>query len=101
MSKVGASPDSVRSVRSARASEGYERFLQWRARYFLPAGAPWFQRAQVLADAGHRQEALNALGRSVAAREPLAVKIASTPSFAILRSSARYRDLAKQVGVQF
>jgi DNA-binding winged helix-turn-helix (wHTH) protein/tetratricopeptide (TPR) repeat protein len=101
MSKVGASPDSVRSVRSARAGEGYERFLQWRARYFLPAGAPWFQRAQVLADAGHRQEALNALGRSVAAREPLAVKIASTPSFAILRSSARYRDLAKQVGVQF
>ncbi len=100
MRKAGASTNSIRSVRSAGAREGYEQFLQWRARHFLPASAPWFQKAQVLADAGHEQEALDALSRSVAAREPFAMKIGSTPSFASLRSDSRFRQLAQQVGVK-
>ena len=100
MHKVGASSDSIGAVRDATAAEGYGNFLQWRARHFLPASAPWFQRAQVLADAGHRKEALAALSRSVAAREPSAVKIASTPSFSGLRSDPRFRRLAEQVGVK-
>jgi DNA-binding winged helix-turn-helix (wHTH) protein len=98
MHKLGASAGAVRAVRHVSAAEGYRRFLEWRARHFLPADAPWFQRAQVLADAGHRREALAALDRSVAAREPLAIKIASTPSFASLRSDPRFRRLARQVG---
>ena len=50
----------------------------------LPANAPWFQKAQVLADAGNRVEALHALERSVALREPMAVKIASTVPFTVV-----------------
>lgn len=100
MRRVGAAPDSIGSVSAARAGDGYARFLEWRARHFLPPGAPWFHQAQVLADAGHRREALDALGRSVAARESLAVKIGSTPSFASLRANRRFRRLAQQVGVK-
>ncbi len=100
MDKVGASPDAIRGIADAGAREGYGRFLHWRARSFLPAGAPWFHQAQVLADAGYRQEALDALSRSVAAREPFAIKIGSTPSFAALRSDPRFRQLAQHVGVR-
>ena len=99
MRKAGASPESIARVRSASAAEGYGRFLHWRARHFLPAGAPWFQQAQVLADAGFNEEALSALHRAVAAQEPYAVKIGSTPSFARLRSDPRFRQLAQRVGV--
>ena len=99
MKRVGASPDAVRDVQSPDAAPGYARFLQWRVVHFLPAEASWFQRAQVLADAGRSGAALDALSRSVGAREPLAVKIASTPSFASLRTNPRFRALAARVGV--
>jgi DNA-binding winged helix-turn-helix (wHTH) protein len=100
MRKVGASPHAIAQLRTVDATAGYARFLQWRAEHFLPENAPWFQRAQVLADAGYGQQALDALGRSVAAREPFAIKIGSTPSFASLRADRRFRRLAAQVGVR-
>ena len=100
MRKVGASPHAIAQLRTVDATAGYARFLQWRAEHFLPENAPWFQRAQVLADAGYGQQALDALGRSVAAREPFAIKIGSTPSFASLRANRRFRRLAAQVGVR-
>jgi DNA-binding winged helix-turn-helix (wHTH) protein/Tfp pilus assembly protein PilF len=100
MEKVGASAESIDRVRDSDADRGYAQFLQWRARDFLPAGAAWFHQAQVLADAGRRDEALDALDRSVAAREPLAIKIGSSPSFASLRSDPRFRQLAQHVGVR-
>jgi DNA-binding winged helix-turn-helix (wHTH) protein len=78
--------------------EAYSSFLSWRARHFLPAGAAWFQKAQVLADAGDTSAALNALERSISTREPLAVKIASTPSFVTLRGNPRFRQLVRAVG---
>ena len=52
----------------------------------------------MLADAGNRVEALHALERSVALREPMAVKIASTPSFAAMRGDSRFARLVSAVG---
>jgi DNA-binding winged helix-turn-helix (wHTH) protein len=86
-------------VQRLPARAAYGRFLEWRVHNFLPAAAPEFQRAQLLADAGHEEAALDTLARSVAAREPLAVKIYSTPSFAVLRQNPRYQALVRQVGV--
>lgn len=80
------------------AEAAYKQFLAWRAREFLPPNAFYFDRAQVLADAGFGTEAIDNLDRSVAAREPLAVKILSSPSFLSLRTNPRYQDLVRAVG---
>ena len=95
----GAEPALVQQVASMPAEEGYKRFLRWRARGFLPSDASYFDRAQVLADAGFGTEALDNLARSVKAREPLAVKIYSTPAFLSLRTHPRYQALVRAVGV--
>ena len=79
------------------AEAGYRRFLQWRARNFLSPDASYFDRAQVLADAGLTTEAVDNLSRSVAAREPLAVKILSSPAFMSLRANPRYQALVATV----
>lgn len=98
----GAHADArdIQAVAQLPANIAYATFLDWRARHFLPKDAPWFQRAQVLADAGMNEGALRALERSVAAREPLAIKIGSSPSFRLLRSDPRFQRLATQVGVK-
>lgn len=98
MGRAGAGRRAISEVRSHAPREAYAAYLRWRAHHFLPAGAPWFQKAQVLADAGDRSEALQALERSVALREPLAVKIASTPSFAAMRGNPRFDRLVGAVG---
>jgi hypothetical protein len=92
-------PALVREVAGMPAEAGYRRFLTWRARHFLPSGASHFDQAQVLADAGFGTEALDHLARSVAAREPQAIKIYSSPSFMTLRANPRYQALVRAVGV--
>jgi DNA-binding winged helix-turn-helix (wHTH) protein len=99
MERVPASRAAIEQVRGQPSREAYAAFLDWRARNFLPADAPWFQRAQVLADAGANDQALRALERSVALREPMAVKIASTPSFNALRNKPGFQLLLRQVGL--
>ena len=99
MSVLNAAPERIERVRILPAAAGNAEFLDWRVGRFLPANAPWFQRAQVLADAGRNAEALESLARAVAAHEPLAVKIASTPSFRALSGEPRFRILAQRVGV--
>ena len=98
MRLVGADAAAIAEVASLPRTQAYARFLDWRADHFLPVEAPAFQRAQVLADAGRGSAALETLAESVAKREPLAVKIHSTPSFEGLRTNPRYRVLAKRVG---
>jgi hypothetical protein len=99
MIKAGADRQAVAAVSKAGPRLGYALFLDWRADHFLPDGAPLFQKAQVFADAGRESEALAMLERSVALHEPLAVKIASSPSFSPLRGNPRFRALALKVGV--
>jgi hypothetical protein len=41
---------------------------------------------------------LDALQKSISTREPLAVKIASTPSFGALRGNPRFDQLVRAVG---
>ena len=98
MERAGATRAAIDEVRERKPRDAYAAYLGWRARSFLPANAPWFQKAQVLADAGNRVEALHALERSVALREPMAVKIASTPSFAAMRGDSRFARLVSAVG---
>ena len=99
MRKLDAPEAEIARVGEGPAKTGYARFLAWRVNHFLPADAPWFQKAQILADAGRIDQALDSLERSVAAREAGAVKIRSTPSFAPLRSAPRFRSLAVKVGL--
>jgi hypothetical protein len=77
----------------------YRQFLIWRAHDFLERDSLYFDRAQVLADAGFDTEALHNLARSVAVHEPLAVKIISSPAFMKLRTNPRYQALVRQVGL--
>lgn len=99
MRKIGADVQAVAAVRNADPRSGYARFLEWRADHFLPDGAPLFQQAQVFADAGRQQEALAMLEKSVALHEPLAIKLASSPSFIPLRRDPRFRALMIKVGL--
>ena len=99
MRELNAAPGPIARVRALPAAAGYAAFLNWRVANFLPADASWFQRAQVLADAGRKADALDCLARAVAAHEPMAVKIGSTPSFAKLSSEPRFQRLAHAVGV--
>ena len=96
--QAGGSPAAIHIVGQQPAREGYQAFLTWRAHHFLSAGAPWFQKAQVLADGGESLPALEALERSIAVREAYAVKIASTPSFASMRGNPRFEKLVSAVG---
>ena len=89
---------AIEQVRRLPAEAAYKQFLGWRAQNFLPPDAAHFDRAQLLADAGFREEALDQLARSVAAHERLAVKILSSPSFQMLRSDPRFQALARKVG---
>lgn len=94
---LAADPSTVAAVRDASPEDGYRAFLDWRVRGFLPSGEHWFQRAQIEAEAGRLQEALTSLERAITARDPLAVKIGSTPEFERLASSPRYKALLDQV----
>lgn len=98
MGDLHAAPERIARIRALPAAASYAEFLDWRVTNFLPAHAPWFQRAQILADAGRDDEALDSLARAVAAHEPLAVKMASSPSFIGLRATPRFRALAEAVG---
>ena len=98
MTRVDADRDAINRVGAAAPGEGYAAFLQWRSRHFLPPDAPYFQRAQVLADAGDYKAALALLARSVEAREPLAVRVKSTMAFDRLAGDSRYRALVRAVG---
>ena len=98
MARLPASPADIDRVRQQEPRDAYRTFLGWRARNFLPDNAPWFQKAQVLADAGNTQRAIHALEESVANREPMAIKIASTPGFAALRGDPRFDHLVVVVG---
>ena len=98
MQRGGATRAAINEVRERKPRDAYAAYLDWRARHFLPANAPWFQKAQVLADAGDQAAALHALEQSVALREPMAVKIASTPSFAAMRGDPRFARLVSAVG---
>jgi DNA-binding winged helix-turn-helix (wHTH) protein len=99
MMRLSAAPDVVARVRQLPPYGAYREFLYWRARHFLPADAPWFQKAQVLADARDDEAAIAALERSVSLREPMAVKIASTRSFGSLRGDPRFARLVTEVGI--
>ena len=98
MARVPADAAAIRNVEERAPRDSYRAFLAWRAAHFLPADAAWFQKAQVLADAGETAAAIDALERSVKTREPLAVKIASTPSFLAMRGNARFERLVAAVG---
>lgn len=98
MRATNARPSLVRQIEQMPAEAAYKQFLVWRARNFLLPDAFYFDRAQVLADAGFDTEALDNLERSVAAHEPLAVKIRSSPAFMKLRTNPRYQALATRVG---
>jgi hypothetical protein len=95
---VPATPAAIEQVRAKEPRQAYQTFLTWRAHNFLPANASWFQKAQVLADAGDTQSALKALQQSIARREPTAVKIRSTPGFAAMRGNPSFDQLSKAVG---
>jgi DNA-binding winged helix-turn-helix (wHTH) protein len=98
MQRVPATPAAIEQVRAKEPRQAYQTFLTWRAHNFLPANASWFQKAQVLADAGDTQSALKALQQSIARREPTAVKIRSTPGFAAMRGNPSFDQLSKAVG---
>jgi DNA-binding winged helix-turn-helix (wHTH) protein len=100
MGRVGAPASLLTRVEASDPRQARRLFLKWRSQSFLPSGAPWFQRAQVLADAGDTGGALEALQRSVAGREAMATKIYSTPSFARLQQNPAYRALVRQVGLR-
>ncbi|WP_309662564.1 winged helix-turn-helix domain-containing protein [Sphingomonas sp.] len=99
MASLRAAPSQMAHIRALPANAGYAEFLHWRIANFLPARATWFQRAQIFADAGRRNEALDSLARSVAAHEPTAIKMASTPSFEMLSAEPRFRQLTHAIGL--
>ena len=98
MERIPASPSKIDEVRRKSPREAYRTFLIWRSQNFLPGTAPWFQKAQVLADAGDTPAALQALEHSIARHEPMAIKIASTPGFAAMLGDPRFERLVGAVG---
>ena len=98
MAQLPATSRDIDMVERPAALDGYRAFLAWRAHHFLRPDAPWFQKAQVLADAGQTRSALSALEQSVANREPMAIKIASTPAFEGMRGDLRFKALVSAVG---
>ena len=93
---LAAHPAELAAVESAAPAAGYARYLDWRVDRFAPSG-PWFQRAQLEAEAGRYQQALDSLDRAVAVRDPMLVKIGSTEAFRTLASSPRFRSVASAV----
>lgn len=98
MRRVGARADAIEAVRTGAPEAGYRRFLAWRTQDFLPDGSPSFQQAQVQAEAGQIDAALDSLDRAYASREPSMVKLWSTREFAPLRASPRFMALWRAVG---
>ena len=98
MNRLGAAPADTDAVAQASPVAGYRRFLDWRATHFLPPSGHWFQRAQVLAEAGQTEAAINSLEQAAAARDPSMVKIRTTPEFRSLAGSERFQLLWRAVG---
>ena len=95
MQEMGAKADELAHVSSGDAITGYAAFLEWRITAFT--GTSWFQRAQLLAEAGQMEAASAALWQSFRAREPHLVKLASTIEFRRLRGSASYSKILTAV----
>ena len=83
--------DALRRIASASARSGYQLFLDWRPEAF--EGTSWFQRAQLLADAGRLAAADAALKQAFRAREPHLIRLSSTHELRKLRESASYREI--------
>lgn len=97
MQAVAADESAVTEVSRGGAMAGYRRFLDWRVTNLFRAQGHWFQRAQLQAAAGHHMAALDDLDRAFAERDPLLVKLASTPEFAPLSRSPRFRSILAAV----
>jgi DNA-binding winged helix-turn-helix (wHTH) protein len=97
MRTAAADSKAIAAVADAPAKIGYARFLRWRVGHFLPPTGQWFQRAQLEAEAGLYRDALASLDKAMAARDPLLVKIASTPEFMPLRGTADFRRIEDRV----
>lgn len=99
MDLLGAAPSAMAAVRDVPSAQGYRVFLSWRVDHFPTGPNQWFHRAQLQAEAGRMDEALSALERAVAVRDPLAVKLGSTRAFAPLRRNPRFQVLLNRIGL--
>lgn len=97
MRRLGAQPDLLAQVSKAPAADGYQRFLEWRVHGVDIPDNRWFQRAQILAAAGMRVQAMESLEKALAHRDPQMIKLNSTHEFAALRHQPAYRAIAEQV----
>lgn len=95
--RLSADPALVASVRDDDAAAGYQRFLNWRTSRYASETGHWFQRAQLFAEAGDADAALDSLERAFTAREPAMVKIASTREFASLSAAPRFQEMVRAV----
>ena len=97
MEAAGAQREAMDQLREGPAAEAYSHFLGWQASAFLPRQASAFQQAQVQAAARDYSTAFDSLDRAYRAREPLLVKLGSTPEFAPMKSDPRFRAMLRAV----
>ncbi len=81
MHERDASPNEIAAVTASSPVTGYQHFLRWRVGDFARADNSWFRHAQRLAEAGLYDAAADGLNRAFEARDPLLIKLASTPEF--------------------
>ena len=72
-----ANGTAIAKVQQDPAVDGYFAFLDWRTRNF--GGSDWFQRTQLLAEAGQLNAAEAALRKSYLAREPHLIRLRTEP----------------------
>jgi DNA-binding winged helix-turn-helix (wHTH) protein len=94
---LDAAMDTISMVRDTPPEIGYASFLEWRVDEFLARGDRWFQRAQLQAEAGDLGAALDSLERALAVRDPLLVKLRTTPEFQPLMDEPRFRAILRAV----
>ncbi|HKP87706.1 MAG TPA: winged helix-turn-helix domain-containing protein [Blastocatellia bacterium] len=104
MLRAGASPEELAALDNSDAAEGMKSVARWRLKRLNDPSRKWsaspYSIAQYQAELGEKDAALASLERAVSERDSEVVSLLVDPAFDNLRSSARFADLLRRVGLR-
>src|SRR5262249_46011794 len=103
MARRGATPRELASISTADTSAALTNYLGWTLAKAQSvsgnAGAPHYRIAQLYAELGDKQRALESLAASFSAHDPMMVFLNVDPAYDSLRSDPRFVDLVRHSGL--